>query len=114
MRELWDVLISSMGKRLCPLTIVTTTAGVGRGTLAWELYEYALKVERGEVEDPSFLPVLYQAPPDADWRDEAVWHAVNPAPAAGFRSLEEMRVSARRAAEIPSAREAFQRLYLAR
>src|SRR4051812_10282716 len=25
-RELWDVLVSSMGKRLCPLTIVTTTA----------------------------------------------------------------------------------------
>jgi phage terminase large subunit-like protein len=42
-RELWEVLVSSMGKRLCPLTIVTTTAGRGRGDLAWELYDYAMK-----------------------------------------------------------------------
>ena len=99
-----------MGKRLSPLTIVTTTAGYGRGTLAWELYEYALKVECGDIEDETFLPVLYQAPHDADWQDEAVWH--NPALASGFRSFEEMRVTAKRAAEIPSQREMFKRLYL--
>jgi phage terminase large subunit-like protein len=111
-RELWEVLISSMGKRPCPLAVVTTTAGAGRGDLAWELYEYALKVERGEVEDPTFLPVLYQAPADCDWKDEDVWRAVNPALAAGFRSMDEMRTTARRAAEIPSQREMFKRLYL--
>jgi phage terminase large subunit-like protein len=111
-RELWEVLVSSMGKRLAPLTIVTTTAGHGRGDLAWELYEYALKVERGEVEDETFLPVLYQAPRDCDWQDETVWQAVNPAMAAGFRSLEEMQMTARRAAEIRSQREMFKRLYL--
>ena len=64
------------------------------------------------MEDPSFLPVLYQAPADCDWTDEAIWRAVNPALAAGFRSLEEMRMTARRAAEIPSQREMFRRLYL--
>jgi phage terminase large subunit-like protein len=111
-RELWEVLVSSMGKRLCPVTIVTTTAGHGRGDLAWELYDYAMKVERGEVEDETFLPILYQAPHDADWQDEAVWRAVNPALAGGFRSLEEMRMTAKRAAEIPSQREMFKRLYL--
>jgi phage terminase large subunit-like protein len=111
-RELWDVLVSSMGKRQQPLTIITTTAGCGRTGIAWELYAYALRVERGEVDDPSFLPVLYQAPPDADWQDEKIWRAVNPAIAAGFRSLEEMQISARRAAESPMAREAFKRLYL--
>jgi hypothetical protein len=72
-RELWELLVSSMGKRLSPLTIVT--AGYGRGTLAWELYDYALKLERGDVEDETFLPVLYRAPHDCDWQDEAVWHA---------------------------------------
>ena len=111
-RELWEVLITSMGKRLCPLSIVTTTAGHRRGDLAWDLYDYARKVESGEVEDETFLPVLYQAPHDCDWQDEAVWHAVNPALAAGFRSIEEMRVTARRAAEMPSQREMFKRLYL--
>ncbi|MBR0651172.1 terminase large subunit [Roseomonas terrae] len=111
-RELWEVLITSMGKRLAPLTIVTTTAGVGRGNLAWDLYDYALKVERGDVVDETFLPVLYQAPHNCDWEDEAVWMAVNPAMAAGFRSLEEMRITARQAKEIPSQREMFRRLYL--
>jgi len=106
------VLTSSMGKREQPLTIITTTSGIGRQGIAYELYKYALAVERGEIEDDSFLPVLYQAPADCDWRDEAIWRAVNPALAAGFRSLEEMRITARRAAESPIARESFRRLYL--
>jgi phage terminase large subunit-like protein len=111
-RELYEVLVSSMGKRLQPLTIITTTAGIGRGTLAWELYDYALKVERGEVRDDTFLPVIYQAPADCEWQDETIWRAVNPALAAGFRSMEEMRITAKRARSIPSQREMFRRLYL--
>jgi phage terminase large subunit-like protein len=111
-RELWEVLITSMGKRLAPLTVITTTAGHGHGTLAHELYEYALKVESGEVIDESFLPVIFQAPADCDWKDEAIWRAVNPAIAGGYRGIEEMRQTANRAAQIPSEREMFKRLYL--
>lgn len=111
-RELWDVLRQSMGKREEPLTIVITTAGSGVHGLAHELYDYAGKVASGEVEDETFLPILFEAPKDADWQDEAVWQAVNPAIAAGFRSLEEMRVTARQAAQIPAQREAFKRYYL--
>jgi phage terminase large subunit-like protein len=111
-RDLWEVLTGSMGKRDAPLTFITTTAGIGRGGIAWELYKYALAVEQGSIKDPSFLPVLYAAPADCDWRDEAIWRAVNPAIGGGFRSLEEMRITARRAAESPIARESFRRLYL--
>ncbi len=111
-RELWDVLTSSMGKRDCPLTIAITTAGVGVHGLAWELYDYARRVASGELVDPTFLPILFEAPRDADWQDETLWTAVNPALADGFRSLDEMRMMARRAAEVPAQREAFKRLYL--
>jgi phage terminase large subunit-like protein len=111
-RELWDVLTSSMGKRDTPLTIAITTAGVGVLGLAWELYEYAKRVAAGEVDDPSFLPIIFEAPQGCDWQDEAIWHQVNPALADGFRSLEEMRTAAKRAAEIPAQLEAFKRLYL--
>lgn len=111
-RELWDVLRQSMGKREEPLTIVITTAGSGIQGLAYELYDYAKKVAAGQVEDETFLPILFEADKEADWQDEAVWTAVNPAIAAGFRSLEEMRVTARQAAEIPAQREAFKRYYL--
>jgi phage terminase large subunit-like protein len=110
-RDLWEVLTTSQGKRDQPLTIITTTAGVGRTGIAWELYDYALKVERGEIDDPTFLPVLYQAPADCDWRDEALWHAVNPA-LGKFRSLDEMRRSALRAAQSPVELAAFKRFYL--
>ena len=111
-RELWDVLRQSMGKREEPLTIVITTAGSGVHGLAHELYAYAKKIEAGEVQDDTFLPVIFEAPKDADWTDEQVWRDVNPALASGFRSLEELRVTARQAAEMPAQREAFKRYYL--
>lgn len=111
-RELWDVLRSSMGKRDMPLTVAITTAGVGVHGISWELYDYAHRVYSGEVHDPSFLPILFEASPDCDWQDEEVWRAVNPALRDGFRSLEELQTTARQAAEIPAQLESFKRLYL--
>jgi phage terminase large subunit-like protein len=111
-RDLYDVLTTSMGKRREPLTIIITTAGAGRYGLGWELLQYARAVARGDVDDPSFLPVLFEAPHDADWLDEDVWTSVNPALRSGFLSIEHLRNEARRAAEMPSERERFKRLYL--
>jgi phage terminase large subunit-like protein len=110
-RELWDVLTTSMGKREQPLTIAITTAGVGRTGIAWDLYQYAKRVQEGEIEDPTFLPVLLEPPPGFDWRDPAVWAFVNPALGV-FRSLEEMQTSARRAEHIPAQVASFKQLYL--
>ena len=61
--------------------------------------------------DPSFLPILYEAPVDADWTDERVWRKANPA-LGDFRSLEDMRIAAARAKEIPAQENTFRRLYL--
>jgi phage terminase large subunit-like protein len=110
-RELWDVLTTSMGKRECPLTIAITTAGVGRTGIAWELYSYAKRVAAGEVEDPTFLPVLLEPPEGFDWRDPEVWGYVNPALGV-FRSYEEMATSAKRAEHVPAQQAAFRQLYL--
>jgi phage terminase large subunit-like protein len=110
-RELWDVLTTSMGKREQPLTIAITTAGVGRTGIAWELYAYAKRVQEGEVEDPTFLPVLLEPPEGFDWRDPEVWSYVNPALGV-FRSLEEMQTSAKRAEHVPAQQAAFRQLYL--
>jgi phage terminase large subunit-like protein len=110
-RELWDVLTTSMGKREQPLTLAITTAGVGRGGIAWELYEYARRVQAGEVDDVTFLPVLLEPPEGFDWRDPEVWAYVNPALGV-FRSLEEMQTSAKRAEHVPAQQAAFRQLYL--
>ena len=101
-----------MGKRDCPLIISISTAGEGMNSLAWDMWDYSHKVARGEVTDPTFLPIIFAADAADDWRDEAVWMKANPALASGFRSLEEMRNEARRCEHFPADVEAFRRFYL--
>lgn len=110
-RELWDVLSTSQGARAQPMMIAITTAGYDRHSILWELYSHAKKVAEHPALDPTFLPILYEAPIDADWTDEKVWKKANPA-LGDFRSLEEMRTAAARAAEIPAQENNFRRLYL--
>jgi phage terminase large subunit-like protein len=110
-RELWDVLSTSQGTRAQPLMIAISTAGYDRHSILWELYAHAKKVaERPEI-DPTFLPIIYEAPVEADWTDEKVWKRANPA-LGDFRSLEEMRTASARAKEIPAQENTFRRLYL--
>jgi phage terminase large subunit-like protein len=113
-RELYNTLVSSQGKREQPLTLIITTAGVGRGSVCWELASYARRVASGEVTDPTFLPVLFEVEPGVDWRDRTAWADLNPAIASGFRSLEEMEISATRAEHLPAQVASFERLYLNR
>jgi phage terminase large subunit-like protein len=110
-RDLWDVLASSTGARLQPLVIAISTAGYDRHSILWELYQHAKKVRETPALDPSFLPIIWEAPPDADWTSEKTWRAANPA-LGDFRSLEEMRAACQRAQEIPAQENAFRRLYL--
>lgn len=110
-RELWDVLASSTGARDQPLIIAISTAGYDRHSILWELYAHAKNVLENPALDPSFLPIIFEAPPDADWKDERVWRACNPA-LGDFRSIEEMQIACARAAEIPAQENTFRRLYL--
>jgi len=111
-RKLFKTVTDSMVKRSNPLTVVISTAGEGQGGLAWDLWQYSQKVASGEVEDPSFAPIIFAADPAADWRDEAAWHAANPAIEAGFCSLEELRIKARRIEHFPAEIADFRRFHL--
>lgn len=111
-RKLFKVVTDSMVKREQPLTIVISTAGEGQGGLAFDLWSYSLAVARGEVNDPSFAPIIFAADPEANWRDETAWHAANPAIAAGFCSLEELRIKARRIEHFPAEIADFRRFHL--
>jgi len=113
-RDLYDTLRTSMGARRQPLLVSITTAGYDRKTICYERYDYACKVRDGVIKDPTFLPVIYEAPKDADWKAEATWRAANPGlngPTA-FRSIEEIARTAKEAAENPGLENAFRRLYL--
>lgn len=110
-RELYDTLKTSMGTRLQPLEVYMTTAGYDRTSICWELHEYAEKVKAGIVNDPTFYPVIYSAPYDADWTDEKVWKQANPNLGISVR-LEFLRNECRRAKETPAYENTFRRLYL--
>lgn len=111
-RDLWEALSSGMVKTSEPLMIVCTTAGRGQDNVGFELYDYAYKVATGEHEDPTFLPILFQAEPGDDWEDEATWPKANPGLAHGFPDLEGMRDWARKAKISPPTRYEFQQLGL--
>jgi phage terminase large subunit-like protein len=111
-RFLWEALTTGLDKTDNPLLIVATTAGRGDDNLAHEVIDDARKVARGEVEDESILPILFEAPRDADWRDEEVWHRVNPGLKHGYPSLDGFRRHARRAERSVGERQSLKQLKL--
>jgi phage terminase large subunit-like protein len=94
-----------------PLTFAITTAGYDRNSICWEIHEYAEKVIKGTVDDPTFFAYIRSAEEGADWRKERVWRGCNPA-LGDFRSIEEMRALVQRAKHTPALQNTFRRLYL--
>ncbi|MEE9296976.1 MAG: terminase TerL endonuclease subunit [Phycisphaerae bacterium] len=111
-RELVDVLCTSTGARRQPLIIHITTADFDReGSICNEKYDYACKVRDGVIDDPAFLPVIYEAQPDDDWTDPRVWARANPNLGVSV-SREYLERECRRAQETPSYENTFKRLHL--
>ncbi|MBF0232498.1 MAG: terminase large subunit [Desulfamplus sp.] len=110
-REMVETLGTSQGARLEPLMMNLSTAGSDRHTILWEKREYAVKVRDNVIDDPAFLPVLYEAPQDADWTDPAVWALANPNLG---RSIfpDFLKRECSRAMESPAFESTFRRLYL--
>ena len=82
-RELWDVMQLAQASRRQPIMLATTTCGVkadstGQDSTAYQLYQYGQKVARGEIIDPTFYMSWWEAPLDADHREESTWMAANP------------------------------------
>lgn len=110
--ELWKALKSAMVKSQGSLLVVATTSGRGQENIAFEIVDRARKVAAGEIDDPSMLPILFETPADADWRDEALWHAANPGLALGYQDIEGLRQLAREAETSITARELFRQYNL--
>lgn len=103
----WEALDSATVKVPNIMTVIATTAGRGQENLAWRTVEYAIKVQKGQIDDPATLPVIFMAEEDDDWRDEALWHAVNPGLALGYPDLDAFRDKARKAEHSPSDRDSL-------
>ncbi len=111
-RDLWEALKSGMVKTSGNLMVIATTAGRGSENLGYSEYEYARRVATGEIQNPAYLPIIFEADPSAYWRDEKEWHRVNPGLAHGFPNLDKMRTAATEAEHRPSDREAFRQFNL--
>jgi phage terminase large subunit-like protein len=110
--DLYYAITSGLNKTAGSLLWIATTAGVGQTTIAWDMYEYAKRVADGTVIDDSFLPILFQAPEDADWRDEQIWRDTNPGLEHGYPDIDGLRKFVRESEHRPAQREVFKRLHL--
>src|SRR5262245_6130541 len=110
-RELVDVLLTSTGARRQPLIIYITTADYDRESICNEKYDYACKVRDGVLNDPGFLPVIYEAKRDDDWTAPEVWAKANPNLGVSI-SMEYLERECKRAKESPAYENTFKRLHL--
>lgn len=111
-RYLWEALTTGLDKTDNNLLVVATTAGRGQENVAWETIDRARKIARGEIDDPSTLPILFEADKDSDWRDEDLWQLVNPGLKHGYPSLDGFRRHAGRAETSLGERQSLLQLKL--
>ena len=109
--ELWDVLYTGCASRAQPLMIGITTAGFDQTSKCYELHEYAKSVRDGKIDDPSFLPVVYGAEPQDDWKSEDVWRKANPNVGVSL-PIEYLKQRCDQAIVNQSFQNAFRRLHL--
>lgn len=110
-RGLVDVLVTGTGSRRQPLVWYITTADFARDSICNEKYDYACKVRDGVIEDKSFLPAIWEASRDDDWKSPEVWAKANPNLGVSV-SLEYLERECQRAQEVPAYENTFKRLHL--
>ena len=111
-RQLWDVLTKGSGDaRRQALHVAITTAGTDRNSICYELHCKAQDLLAGKKIDPTFYPVVYSLPDDADWTDEKSWYLVNPS--LGYTvPVERMREAFLQAQDNPAEENVFRQLRL--
>jgi phage terminase large subunit-like protein len=110
-RDVWDVMETATGSRRQPLMFAITTAGYDRNSLCFQQHDYTCKVLEGVIEDDSWFGLIYTIDEDDAWDDESVWIKANPNLGVS-KKLIDMQTLAKRAKEMPSQMNAFQRLHL--
>lgn len=110
-RDLYDALDTATGARDNPLLLAISTQAAADHHVFSELIDYGMRVQSGDIDDPSFHLSLYAAPADADLFEMEAWAAANPA-LGDFRSLEDVQRQAGQARLVPSKESAFRNLIL--
>lgn len=77
-RDLWDAMETAQGARENPLLISFTTPGPAPIGIAYDEYRHARQVMAGVINDPTFLPVIFEADRDLDIDNPEAWRQANP------------------------------------
>jgi len=109
--DLVDVLETGMGARSQPLFISLTTSDYERPSICNTKYDYATKVRDKVINDPRFLPVIYEATREDDWTDPVVWAKANPNLGVSV-SLDFLKRECDKAKQSAAYQNTFKRLYL--
>jgi phage terminase large subunit-like protein len=112
-RELYEVLHRGTVKRRQPVTVMITTAGDDDESICAEEWDYARKVMSGSYTDPSYLPVIFEASKDDNWKDPEVWKRVNPGYGVTVKA-DALETEALQAANEPRKLNDFLRYHLNR
>ena len=111
-RELFDVMTKGSGDaRTQPLYFLITTAGTDRSSICFEQHMKAEDILAGRKKDPTFYPVIYGLPDDADWSDEKNWYIANPSLGHTI-AIEKVRNAFQSAKENPAEENIFRQLRL--
>lgn len=110
-RELWDTLTTAQAARSQPLVLAITTAGYDFESVCREVYEYAVGVRDGLIDDPSFYVSIFEAEEDDDWTDPKVWAKANPNLGVSV-SIDFLHQEMKKAEHSLAYQNTFRRLYL--
>lgn len=99
-RNLYEVMKQSQSARRSPLLIMITTAGTVRECIFDDMYRYACQVCDGDIQDPTFLPILYELDSKKEWVDPMAWEKANPG-LNSIKKLDDLMAKVERATNSP-------------
>lgn len=110
-RDVYDVVETSLGKRLSSLLWVITTAGFDTSGICYEVRTMVARVLRKEVVDETQFGIIYGLDDGDDWTTEAALRKANPN--WGVSVMPEMVLSLqKKAIALPSAMNNFKTKHL--
>lgn len=100
-RDIYDLMKQSMGARKQPLLFCITTNGFVRNGIFDAQYDYADRILKREIENPKFLPFIYELDNIDEMWDEKMWIKANPG-LGTIKKMSFMREMVQKAKDDPS------------
>ena len=110
-RDLYDVVVTSLGKRRQPLLWVITTSGFDSSGICYEVRTMVTRVLERTVIDDAQFGIIYTIDKDDDWRTEKALMKANPNWGISVMPAEVTRLQ-KTAMELPSSTNNFKTKHL--